>query len=50
MMYGYILKENKLSQKLSNLGRMKIYKNDILVLEINEYGVLKKIKNFTISR
>ena len=24
------------------LGRMKIYKNDILVLEIDSYGILKK--------
>ena len=42
----WIYIERKQTQsKLSNLGRMKIYKNDILVLEINEYGILKK-KNF----
>ena len=29
---------------LKNLGKMKIYKNDVLVLEINEYGILKKKK------
>ena len=27
---------------LKNLGRMKIYKNDVLVLEIDGYGLLKK--------
>ena len=27
---------------LKNLGRMKIFKNDILVLEIDKFGVLKK--------
>ena len=29
---------------MKNLGRMKIYKNDVLVLEINEYGILKSKK------
>ena len=28
--------------KLINLGKMKIYKNDVLVLEIDDYGILKK--------
>ena len=38
--------ERKQTQSnLKNLGKMKIFKNDVLVLEINEYGVLKK-KNF----
>jgi outer membrane protein assembly factor BamE (lipoprotein component of BamABCDE complex) len=42
----WIYIERKQSQsKLSNLGKMKIYKNDILVLEIDDYGILKK-KNF----
>ena len=41
-MYGFILKENKHNQKLKNLGKMKIYKNDVLVLEIDDYGILKK--------
>ena len=27
--------------KIKNLGRMKIFKNDVLVLEINDYGILK---------
>jgi len=29
---------------LKNFGRMKIYKNDVLVLEINKYGILKSKK------
>ena len=28
--------------QLSNLGKMKIYKNDVLVLEIDKFGILKK--------
>ena len=28
--------------KLKNLGRMKKFKNDVLVLEIDDYGILKK--------
>jgi len=39
----WIYIERKQTQsKLINLGRMKIYKNDILVLEIDSYGILKK--------
>ena len=39
----WIYIERKQTQsKLKNLGKMKIYKNDILVLELNNYGVLKK--------
>jgi outer membrane protein assembly factor BamE (lipoprotein component of BamABCDE complex) len=39
----WIYIERKQTQsKLKNLGRMKIYKNDILVLEINDYGILQK--------
>ena len=30
---------------IRNLGRMKIFQNDVLVLELDEYGILKK-KNF----
>ena len=42
----WIYIERKQTQsKLKNLGRMKIYKNDVLVLEIDDYGLLKK-KNF----
>ena len=39
----WIYIERKQTQsELKNLGRMKIYKNDVLVLEINDYGILKK--------
>ena len=39
--WNYI--ERKQTQsKLKNLGRMKIFKNDVLVLEIDKYGILKK--------
>ena len=43
----WIYIERKQTQsELKNLGLMKIYKNDVLVLEINEYGVLKKKEFF----
>ena len=39
----WIYMERKQTQsRLKNLGRMKVYKNDILVLEIDNYGILKK--------
>ena len=39
----WIFIERKQTQsKLKNLGRMKIFKNDVLVLEIDKYGILKK--------
>tara|TARA_Y100001970_G_scaffold238100_1_gene299074 strand:- start:412 stop:897 length:486 start_codon:yes stop_codon:yes gene_type:complete len=38
----WIYIERKQTQsKLSNFGKMKIYKNDILVLELDKYGILK---------
>ena len=38
----WIYIERKQTQsRLKNLGRMKIYKNDVLVLEIDKYGILK---------
>ena len=40
---GWIYIERKQTQsRLRNLGRMKIFKNDILVLEIDNYGILQK--------
>ena len=43
----WIYIERKQTQsKLSNLGRMKIFKNDVLVLELDNYGVLKKKEFF----
>ena len=39
----WIFIERKQTQsRLKNLGKMKIYKNDVLVLEIDSYGILKK--------
>ena len=39
----WIYIERKQTQsKLKNLGKMKIFKNDILVLELDNYGILKK--------
>ena len=46
----WIYIERKQTQsKLTNLGRMKIYKNDVLVLEIDSYGILKKKKFYNID-
>ena len=39
----YIERKQTQSQ-LKNLGKMKIFKNDVLVLEIDNYGILKKKK------
>ncbi len=39
----WIYIERKQTQsRLKNLGRMKIFKNDVLVLEIDDYGILNK--------
>ena len=39
----WIYIERKQTQsKLKNFGKMKIFKNDVLVLEIDDYGLLKK--------
>ena len=39
----WIYIERKQTQsRLRNLGRMKIFKNNVLVLEIDNYGILKK--------
>ena len=43
----YIEREQTQS-KFSNLGRMIIFKNDVLVLEIDNYGILKKKEFFKI--
>ena len=36
------IERTQTQSKLKKLGKMKIFKNDILVLEIDKYGVLKK--------
>ena len=39
----WIYIERKQTQsKLTKLGKMNIYKNDVLILEIDNYGILKK--------
>ena len=46
----WIYIERKQTQsKLKNLGKMKIFKNDVLVLEIDNYGVLKKKEFYNIE-
>ena len=46
----WIYIERKQTQsKLRNLGKMKIFKNDILVLELDNYGLLKKKKFYNIK-
>ena len=44
----YIERKQTQSQ-FKNLGKMKIYKNDVLVLEINNYGLLKKKDFYNIN-
>ena len=44
----YIERKQTQSQ-FKNLGRMKIYKNDVLVLEIDDYGLLKKKDFYNVS-
>ena len=46
----WIYIERKQTQsKLKNLGKMKIFKNDVLVLEIDDYGLLKKKQFYNIK-
>tara|TARA_B100000609_G_scaffold170907_1_gene145598 strand:+ start:30 stop:515 length:486 start_codon:yes stop_codon:yes gene_type:complete len=46
----WIYIERKQTQsRLKNLGRMKVYKNDVLVLEIDNYGMLKKIDFYNLQ-
>ncbi len=43
------IERRQTQSKLKKLGRMKIYKNDILVLEIDDYGILKKKKFYNLN-
>ena len=46
----WIYIERKQTQsKIKNLGRMKIYKNDILVIDIDQYGILKNKEFYNVS-
>ena len=47
-MWIYIERKQTQSE-LKNLGKMKIYKNDVLVLEFNDYGILKNKKLYDIN-
>ena len=43
----WIYIERKQTQsKIKNFGKMRIFKNDVLVLEIDKYGILKKKQFF----
>ena len=43
------IERRQTQSELKKLGRMKIYKNDILVLEIDNYGILKKKEFFNLN-
>ena len=46
----WIYIERKQTQsKIRNLGKMKIFKNDVLVLEIDSYGILKSKEFYNIN-
>ena len=46
----WIYIERKQTQsKLKNLGKLKIFQNDVLVLEINDYGILQKKEFYNID-
>ena len=46
----WIYIERKQTQsELRNLGKMKIFKNDVLVLEIDSYGILKSKEFYNIN-
>ena len=46
----WIYIERKQTQSnIKNLGRMKIYKNNVLVLEIDKYGLLKEKKLYNVD-
>ena len=43
------IERRQTQSELKKLGRMKIYKNDILVLEVDKYGILKKKELFNLD-
>ena len=43
------IERRQTQSKLKKLGKMKIYKNDILVLEIDNYGILKKKELYNLN-
>ena len=40
------IEQKQTASTLKNLGKMKIYQNDVLVLKINDYGILEKKELF----
>ena len=46
----WIYMERKQTQSnIKNLGRMKIFKNNVLIVEIDKFGILKKKKMYNIN-
>ena len=45
----FYMERKQTQSKIKNLGKMKIYKNDVLVLEIDNYGILKEKKFYNID-
>ena len=43
------IERRQTQSKLKNLGKMKILKNDVLVLEIDDYGILKNKMFYNIN-
>ena len=43
------IERQQTQSKLKNFGKMKIFKNDVLVLEIDNYGMLKKKEFYDIN-
>ena len=43
------IERRQTQSELKNLGRMKIYENNVLVLEIDKYGILKKKKFYNMD-
>ena len=43
------IERQQTQSKLKNFGKMKIFKNDVLVLEIDNYGVLKDKKFYNMN-
>ena len=43
------IERQQTQSSFKNLGKMKIYKNDILIIEIDKYGVLKNKQFYNIN-
>ena len=43
------IERRQTQSELKNLGQMKIFENNVLVLEIDKYGILKKKKFYNID-